>query len=63
MQTICPECAGRLGFHEPACAWQATIAPRLYRVMNLLADYHDVNKLREAQDALSELIAWVSAEG
>lgn len=60
----CPECGLIAGSHDDSCKWSKEVAARYFNTMNLLMAYlsrADVNKLREAQDALSETIAWASA--
>lgn len=61
----CPECGKLAGSHDDGCKWAATVGDRFFRTHNLLMGYlgtRDVQKLRDAQDALSELIAWAAAE-
>lgn len=61
--SVCPECKLPLGMHKDDCRWGRDLAPRYGRVASLIQAWReggDVRKLREAQDALSELVAHAS---
>lgn len=60
----CRECKRQAGGHVEGCVWGADISDRYFRVVNLVMSYQStgrVEKLREAHDRLSELIAWAEA--
>lgn len=65
----CPECGERSNNelvleHKDGCWWGSNIAPRHLRVHLLIKRWEwtgEVSHLREAQDALSELVSWASA--
>jgi len=61
--SLCPECGMLAGAHSEGCNFGANIAPRYGRVMNLIEAWRytgEVQRLRDAHDALSELIAHAS---
>ncbi len=60
----CPECRGLNGHHERECVNGIEIQERYSRVLNKMMAWKeagDVRRLREAHDALSELIAWAAS--
>lgn len=60
----CPECGKLAGSHDDGCKWAAQVAERYFGTFNSFMAYlsrGEVDRLREAQEKLAELIAWASA--